>query len=92
MFFQFSLLTPVSNPNRLPSNCPADGNSFSKPGTYFYYIFCQPTLKKPLIEHRTSKNSTCGPHPHYDAHPLALIGEGEYLQDSEVQYLASRGP
>lgn len=32
------------------------------------------------------------PHPHYDAHPLALIGEGEYLQDGEVQDLASRGP
>lgn len=33
-----------------------------------------------------------GTYSHYDAHPLAFIGEGEYLQDGEVQYLATRGP
>lgn len=33
-----------------------------------------------------------GTYSDYDAHPLAFIGEGEYLQDGEVQYLATRGP
>lgn len=33
-----------------------------------------------------------GTYSHYDAHPLAFVGEWEYLQDGEVQYLATRGP
>lgn len=31
-------------------------------------------------------------HSHDDAHPLALVGEGEDLKDGEVHDLASRGP
>lgn len=31
-------------------------------------------------------------HPHDDAHPLALIGEREDLQDGEIQDLVTRGP
>lgn len=31
-------------------------------------------------------------HPHDDAHPFALIGEGEDLQDGEIQDLVARGP
>ena len=38
------------------------------------------------------RQNDLGTHSHNDSHPLALIGEGEYLQDGEVQYLASRGP
>lgn len=33
-----------------------------------------------------------GTHPHDDAHALALVGEGEELQDGEVQDLVTRGP
>lgn len=31
-------------------------------------------------------------HPHYDSHALALISEGENLQDGEIENLSTRGP
>lgn len=50
-------------------------------------------LKPSTVNEQTEGEINCfGTYPHYNAHPLALIGEGEYLQDGEVQYLATRGP